>query len=447
MRDELRPLLAFALLVGCFQLSAQPADDKREHTDWSSSLKHIRLNDDGTVYLSLGGELRERYEYYDEPLFGVRSVRHDDYLLHRLLLNLALRTGDHFRIFLELGNHLEAGKEAPRSPNDVDELDFQQAFFDLVIPFDEQSKLTLRAGRQQMILGSGRLVSVREGSNIRRAFDGARLMFQRGNATFDAFLVRTVRLHVGAFNDEPEQGETFWGGYGVIPLQALSDGHLDLYYFGLERKEAAFQQGVADENRHSFGARLWGKPGNWDYNYEAVIQTGSFGDGDIFAWTFASDTGYTFCSILFSPRLGLKADIASGDSNPRENRLNTFNALFPKQPYFSEASLLAPANIIDLHPSIALHFTEKVSLTTDVDFFWKQRSADAIYAPPGRPLIQSGTTNSRNIGTQVNAALEWEVNRDLSMTFYYSHFFAGSAVTAAGGHNVDFVGSWISFRF
>lgn len=447
MRDELRPLLAVALLFGCLQISAAAADEKREDSDWSNRLKHMRLNDDGTVYLSLGGELRERYEYYNEPLFGVRSVHQDDYLLHRLLLNLDLRAGDHVRIFLEMGNHLELGKEAPRSPTDVDELDFQQAFLDLVIPFDERSILTLRSGRQQMILGSGRLVSVREGSNVRRSFDGARLMFNQGEATFDAFLVRTVRLQVGAFNDEPEPDETFWGGYGVIPLSALPDGHLDLYYLGLERKEAVFQQGVAGEKRHSFGARLWGTPGAWDYNYEVVVQTGSFGDADILAWTFASDAGYTFASALFSPRLGLKADIASGDSSLVDDQLNTFNALFPKQPYFSEASLLAPANIIDLHPSIALHFTETVSLTTDIDLFWKQQGADAIYAPPGRPLIQGGPTESRYIGAQVNAALEWEINRHLSMTFYYSHFFAGSAVTGAGGHDVDFVGSWINFRF
>jgi hypothetical protein len=54
----------------------------------------------------------------------------------------------------------------------------------------------------------------------------------------------------------------------------LPDGHADIYYLGLERDEAVFEQGAADELRHSFGARLWGKPGAWDYNSEAAIHGG-----------------------------------------------------------------------------------------------------------------------------------------------------------------------------
>lgn len=138
---------------------------------------------------------------------------------------------------------------------------------------------------------------------------------------------------------------------------------MDVYYLGLQREDAAFQQGEADEGRHSFGTRLSGQPGGFDYNFEGVVQTGSFGDASILAWTIASDTGYTFKSVPMTPRVGLKADIASGDSNPRDDRLTTFNALFPKQPYFSEASLLAPANLIDIHPALTLHITEKCAFT------------------------------------------------------------------------------------
>ncbi len=411
------------------------------------SIKRLPLTSDGNIYLTLGGEIRERFEYYSEPFFGLRGLAQDDYLLHRLLLSADLHAGDYLRAFVQFGDHLEAGKQAARSPTDVDEFDLQQGFVDLTIPFDTRSRLKLRAGRQEMTYGSGRLVSVREGANIRRSFDGARLTLTAGEATFDAFAVRTVNLKVGALNDDPNRQEQFWGIYGVLPMRGLPDGHADLYYLGLERDEAVFQQGAANERRHSFGMRLWGNPGAWDYNYEAVIQTGSFGHADILAWTVATDTGYTFRSLPFSPRIGFKADIASGDGNPNDDRLTTFNALFPKQPYFSEASLIAPANLIDLHPSLAFEFAENLGFVVDVNWFWKQRTEDAIYAPPGRPLPGTAPTASRYIGSQVNAELEWRLHRHLSMTFYYSHFFAGSAVTEAGGRDVDFIGSWVTLRF
>lgn len=413
----------------------------------SSFIPRLALTSDGSVYLSLGGELRERFEHYSEPFFGLRGVTEDDYLLHRLMLSADLHAGERWRFFLQLGNHLEAGKEAARSPTDVDEFDVQQGFVDLTIPFDTRGLLRLRAGRQEMTYGSGRLVSVREGANIRRSFDGARVTVTAGAATFDAFAVRTVNLKVGALNDDPNWLENFWGLYGVLPFRALPDGHVDLYYLGLERDDAVFQQGVANEHRSTFGGRLWGNPGAWDYNYEAVLQTGSFGNADILAWTVATDTGYTFRSLPFRPRIGLKADIASGDGNPNDNRLTTFNALFPKQPYFSEASLIAPANLIDLHPSVAFELTEALTVAVDVNWFWKQRTEDAIYAPPGRPLPGTAQSAARYIGSQVNAGLEWRFHANASWTAYYSHFFAGPAVTEAGGRDVDFVGSWITLRF
>lgn len=84
---------------------------------------------------------------------------------------------------------------------------------------------------------------------------------------------------------------------------------------------------------------------------------------------------------------------------------------------------------------------------TDVDFFWKHEVDDAIYSPPGRPLIRAGQSDSRFIGTQVNATVSWEISKHLSVGIYYSHFFAGPAVTETGSRGVDFVGSWVTFQF
>ena len=430
---------AVALLVACGAARA---------SDWATPLKRIPLNETGDIYLSLGGELRERYESYHKPSFGLRGIDHDDYLLHRLLLGFDLHAGESFRFYLQLGSHLEAGKEAPRGPTDVDELDVQQVYLDVSAPLDAGARVALRAGRQELSFGSARLVGVRDGPNVRRSFDGARITLGNGTAaSLDAFFARPVELMEGAFDDEPSQDEAFWGVYGVLPIPVLPKSHVDLYYLGLERDGAAFQQGDADEHRHSFGTRVWGQPGGFDYNFEAVIQTGSFGSASILAWTVASDTGYTFRSIPLTPRIGLKADIASGDSNPRDNRLGTFNALFPKQPYFSKASLLAPANLVDVHPSATFRINDKLTFTADVDFFWKHQIDDAVYAPPGRPLIRTGPSDARYIGSQINAGVDWQLNKHIAMNFYYSHFFAGPAVSNADGRDVDFTSASLTIRF
>ncbi|MEO5716884.1 MAG: alginate export family protein [Luteolibacter sp.] len=434
--------LAKRLLVCACALSTARAEEEA-----FPSIKGIPLGASENIHLSLGGDLRERYESYNEPSFGLRGIGQDDYLLQRVLLSADLSAGDYFRVFAQLGSHVAMGKQAPVSPTDVDEFDIQQAYVDFGWPLDPDSKLLLRTGRQEITFGSGRLVSVRDGANIRRSFDGARLTYTSGGLKVDAFAARTVDLENGGLNDATNTDESLWGLYSVLPVAWLPDGHADFHYLGLDRHDAVFEQGTALEKRHSFGTRLWGNPGSWDYNYEAVIQCGTFGSADILAWTLATDTGYTFASLPWKPRIGLKADIASGDPDSNDGRLSTFNALFPKQPYFSEASLIAPSNIIDLHPTLEFQITDEISFTTDWDFFWKHRSDDAVYSPPGRPLVEAGQSDSHYVGSQANVGIEWQVNPCTSWAVYYSHFFAGPAVTGAGGRDVDFAGSWIEFQF
>ncbi len=97
--------------------------------------------------------------------------------------------------------------------------------------------------------------------------------------------------------------------------------YIDLYWLGYERDRGRFAAAQGREHRHSFGTRLFGSAKNWDWNLEAVFQIGHIGSQTISAWTVASDTGFTFTALPWSPRPGLKADIASGDKNPSDGRL------------------------------------------------------------------------------------------------------------------------------
>jgi len=120
---------------------------------------------------------------------------------------------------------------------------------------------------------------------------------------------------------------------------------------------------------------------------------GSFGNGDIQAWTAASDVGFTFENAPLKPRLGLKANVTSGDDNPNNADLQTFNPLFPKGAYFGEPALIGPANHIDVHPQLELALRRNVMLTLDWDCFWRESTHEGIYGPAVN-LIQSGQTSN-----------------------------------------------------
>ena len=168
---------------------------------------------------------------------------------------------------------------------------------------------------------------------------------------------------------------------------------MDVYYLGFNDDRAHHLQSIEKERRHSVGTRLWGKKDNWDYDFEFVYQFGRYGRADIQAWTAASDTGYRWVNHFLKPRLGFKADIISGDNNPHDNSLNTFNALFPKLAYFSEHALIVPANLINLYPYIELEMRENINLSAGWDFLWRESERDAIYINP-RPLVESASAQT-----------------------------------------------------
>src|SRR5262245_26854080 len=349
----------------------------RQDEDWSAlrgpelrsnlfdRLKFIPFNSDGSSWLTLGGEARERYEYFENANWGKGPQDSDGYFLHRLMLHADTHAGENFRFFTQFKSGLESGRNGGPRPTDRDDFDVHQLFADIRVAWADQRSLTLRAGRQELSFGTQRLVSVREGPNVRQSFDGVRATMRRDDLQLDAFATRPAETKPGVFDDGPDPHVKFWGLYGVTPFPVLPSGKADFYYLGLERDEAQFDQGTAREMRHSVGMRLWGQHAGWDWNFEFIYQFGEFGDGNISAWTAASDTGFTFANIAWSPRLGLKANVTSGDRDPNDRDLQTINPLFPKGNYFGETGLIGPQNHIDLHPSLELHANRSLTFTVD----------------------------------------------------------------------------------
>jgi hypothetical protein len=421
--------------------------DQSGRAEWLDSLKYVPLGQNQGWYLTIGGELRERFEFFDHGGWG-RDPDDNKYLLQRYMLHADVHLGSRFRFFGQLKSGIEVYRTGGPRPADEDLLDVHQAFIETGLWCSGKDSLTLRLGRQEMAFGSSRLVSFREGPNVRQSFDGARVTADKGPWQVDAFAVRPAETARGIFDDSPDHTRTFWGVYGVRSLPIIPQGHVDLYYLGLDRKRATFDAGSGREQRHSAGARVWGKTQFWDYNYEVVFQWGRFGAGGIRGWTTASDTGFRIQSAPLQPRFGLKADIASGDHNPGDQTLGTFNALFPKGAYFSEADLVGPYNLMDLHLSVELHLTKSLKLTPDADFFWRQSTHDGIYGIPGNLLRSGRGATARYIGSHASAQLEWTIEPHVSITAMYLHFFPGEFLKQAlPDRPVNFLAAWISYRF
>jgi hypothetical protein len=422
--------------------------DPANRADLLDPIKFIPLDSRGDFYLTLGGEVRERYEYYHNSQWGLGPQDDNGYLLQRYMIHADTHLGEYVRLFAQFKSGLEDGRNGGPRPTDEDEFDLHQAFLDVRLPFSEADSLTLRLGRQELAYGSSRLVSFREGPNVRQSFDGVKAILKVGGWQIDAFVVKPVRTRTGVFDDDPDPNENFWGLYAVTPAPFLPGGNIDLYYLGIDRDNAHFAQGTAHEQRHSLGTRIWGRDAGWDYNFEFVYQFGSFGAGDIQAWTAASDMGFTFEHAPLTPRLGLKADVTSGDRDANNPDLQTFNPLFPRGAYFGEPALIGPANHIDVHPQLDIAVRKNLTFTVDWDCFWRESTHDGIYGPAVNLITSGQTSDKRYIGHQVQTMLEWRFDRHLTLTADYAHFFAGDFLKeTTPGKDVDYFSAWLTFRF
>lgn len=419
---------------------------EKDSASWYKKMKFLPFNASGKTYLSFGGELRYQYFYVDNDGWGEEPEDHDGYILSRFLFHADFHAGKRFRAFLQLQGS-EADGKLSTSPVDQNPLDLHQIFIDLTLLDQDKKKLLIRTGRQEMSFGSQRLVAVRDGPNNRQSFDAAKVIYEQSNFKADVFYSHFVNSRKDIFDDKSGDSKKFWGSYLVFKNVPVIH-NIDVYYLGLQRDAATFDEGTENEKRHTLGTRLWGKSGGLRYDTEFVYQFGKFGEQDINAWTASVNTGYRFSNVKFHPEIGFKGEFISGDRKYGDGQLQTFNPLFPRGAYFGLAALIGPSNLIDLHPSISLELTKNLDWSIDYDMFWRYSINDGIYAP-NVMLIYSGTTStSKNIGQQLSTDLVWNPTDFLYFRGELTWFKAGQYLKDSGpGKDIFFAGTTVQLKF
>lgn len=421
--------------------------DPARRSDFWDPVKYIPISASGW-FISLGGEVRERFEDYTAANFGVPGKQGDSYLLHRALLHADLHAGEFVRGFVQLGNQLAPGKDNAAPPYS-DRLDVQQAFVDVRFPLKERvaDDPFLRIGRQEMAFGAQRLISIRDAPNVRRAFDGARLGGTVDRVRVDAFATRPVQLRDGVFDDRPNHAQGFWGAYATVADSLIPHSGFDLYYLGFENDHALFSTGTGVERRHSIGARVFGRHGDWDWDWETLGQFGSFSQRQIRAWGFSTDTGYTLAAYDWKPRGGVKATMGSGDRNPHDGTLGTYDGLFPKLAYFNQAGLIGASNVIDIQPSLTLHPVPALKLTLACDFIWRATTHDAVYTSVGIPIAGTAGHPGQYSSSQFSVDAAWQANRHILLNAGLVYVDVSKALSTVGGHNTTFTYIAASYTF
>ncbi len=419
--------------------------DPRVPREPFDNLKYIPLSpDDPKTYLSLGADLRERFEANDTAGFGIAPNRNNDYLISRTDWYADLHIADQVQVFTQFESDFAPWKTM-LTPADQDVLDLEQAFVTVTEPVGDGTA-RVRLGRQQMNFDFQRFVSDRDGPNVRQSFDAAWGDYQNGPWKFITFYSQPVQIYnFGAqpFDSYSSGANTF----SVVRAQRELFGWATLssYYAYYALDNAKYLSVRGNERRDSIDVRFAAKTNGFDGDLEVMTQSGTIGSDTIRAWAVGSLSGYTFSDATWTPRLGFQFDAASGNSNPHDNVLQTFNPLFPNGYYFTLAGYTGYTNLIHVKPSIAVHPTNSLTLTVAVAAQWRESTADAVYLQGSVPVPGTAGQPGRYTGTYGQLDLSWAMNSHTSFAIQAVRFDVGNAVSRAGGHDSDYLGVQIAY--
>ena len=320
-------------------------------------------------------------------------------------------------------------------------------------------------GRETLDLGNRRLVARNAYRNTINAFTGADWLWTSGSgATIRSFALLPVRrlpedvpslLENQVVADSQGFGQQLHGVYATSAALA-SGARLEGYWLGLfEDSDPARRH----RRLHTAGGRLFrnARPGRWDFEVEAALQRGSSRasagstvDLDHTAWLLQAGAGYTW-EAEWRPRLGVRLDQASGDSDPADGRNGRFDTLFGARRFdFGPTGLygaVARANLRSPEIRASLQPFQRVETSLCHRWIWLENPSDAFTAAGVRdPSGRSGAF----VGQQLEGRIRWDVvpgncRLDTGVTALFKGSFLDRAPNA--NPNGDALYAWVEWTF
>lgn len=413
--------------------------DPRVRRQSGDALKYIALfKHDPKSYLSFGLTVRERFVSVDPPRFDVQGGRHQNYLLHRLELHADAHLTDQTRLFVQLENALAPGLDKP-GPVDANRLDLRLLFLDTQADIDG-GLFKLRVGRQEIGFDLQRFVSVRDGPNVRQAYDAVWGDYEKNGWRITSFVSQPVQYRNRADFDDYSNRHLLFGGVRIqrrlTPTSEMSVSFSDFRQSYVHTLAAS-----GNEERRNVDVHYNGQASDLDWDIEGMKQGGNIGVKDVDAWAFGSLMGFTFKSAVWSPRIGMQFDAASGDHNLADRRAGTFNPLFPNGYYVTMSGYTGYTNFIHAKPSLTLTPASGVKVVAAVGMLWRQTTQDAVYVQPNIPVPGTAGTPGRRSSTYAQFQLNWTVTRSLAFGVEADRYFIAPALRRAGGRDSSYFGA------
>jgi len=309
-------------------------------------------------------------------------------------------------------------------------------FFELKL-FEAADKLVyLRAGRQEMLYGSQRLISPLEWANTRRTFEGVKVFRQGEKWDLDTFWVQPVVPNSGEL-DRPDNQQNLYGNWATYRPDKNKSIDFYLVHFSNDRHVSQLGMDRSPAEITTTGTRFLGDRDGLLWDFEAMLQAGEQTDRDLAAGAATAGLGRSWKEAGWSPTIWAYYDYASGDKDPSSGDAHTFHHLFPFGHYYMGwMDLVGRQNIHDANLHAYIYPVPWITLWGQYHRFWLDQEKDALYGPGGNALRRDPTGSAgRDVGNEVGLFANFHLTRYSDVMASYNKLYGGRFLEETAGPN------------
>ena len=382
---------------------------------------------DSETFLTLSAEVRLRNDTYDN-----RQLRPGDDYQQRLLrgvLGADLRFNPNLRVYGEAGTGQVDGHRNTAGANFQNCVSLQQSFVE-ASGYVGAILLGAMMGRQEFADGPRQLISLSDGPNIHRTWNGVRLYAHGERVRVGAYELRSTRLKRGGFDEEVNNSERLRGlnASVVIAADKQSSVYFDPFWIHSENPSFRYGSRVGLDDRDTIGVRVWGRRGDWRFDWTVAHQSGNYMNRDIDAWGIFAVQSLTLANDRWSPRLTAHIDMASGGGTYGTGSVQGFNQLYASSGYLGEGQFLSLSNLLMIAPGVSVSPTPATTVAIEYGFARRLNADDAAYAGGMRAYVGTQSAQGHEVGGLLRVVGTWAATKHLSLFLNYEHLAAGDVL-------------------
>jgi len=355
--------------------------------------------------VDFSGQMRWRSELDGRDFDNRTVLLESPYLRTRIGLNVTAI--ENTELFVQFQDSRNLGANSSGLTNDIN-VGTHQAYIKLNKFI--RNDLSMQVGRFEAAYGRQRLIGPVGWSNVGRTFDGIRFSCEKENRKLDLF---SLKVREGSFWLVPTHEDwVFYGLYGTF-----MEKKLDLFFlFDWDQQENG--NGTDALRRYTTGF-YYNRVLEERLNFEmdAAFQGGKEEKDKIAAFMLAGDLAYKLEGAL--NEVGFGFDITSGDDDPSDDDINSFNNLYYTghkfRGYMDQFIGTTTPGLMDIIFRGKIKANDKFALLIDLHHFQTMKD-----------YTGSNGDDTKNIGQEIDLTGKLPLVEGLSMQGGASVFFASS---------------------